>query len=151
MTEILLKILVILVIGFILYLSFTTSRVKEGLTGISGLSNNNSSSSTSTSSSSSLNGLAGNSSAYLSQIGSQVTQLNDSIILTNKTYSQNYTDIITQLAMYTSYLQFNTLLNISQSEFSNNDISPSLEKFNTYVTATTNLESLLKKMQSSQN
>ena len=105
MTELLLKILVILVIGFILYLSFSTSRVKEGLTGITGLSSNSTSSSTSSSSTSSLNGVAGNSSAYFNQIGSQVTQLSDSLILSNKTYSQNYTDIITQLAMYTSYLK----------------------------------------------
>lgn len=150
MTELLLKILVIFVIGFILYLSFSTSRVKEGLTGLSGLSKNNTSSSTSTTSSStsSSNGVAGNSTAYINQIGTQNTQLSDSLILTNKTYTQNYTEILNRLAVYTSYLQINTLLNISESEFNANDISTSLEKFNIYVTATANLENLIKTLPS---
>jgi len=141
MTELLLKILVIVVIGFILYLSFTTSniRTKEGLTGLT--SSNNSSSSNSTSS---LNGVAGNINAYDSQIVSQITKLQDGFVFPSYTneYQQFLVSNTSSINSYIQLLAFNTLLNISEKEIQNSDITPSLEKFNTYMTASANINTL---------
>lgn len=145
MTELLLKILVIVIIGYILYLSFTTSNIrsKEGFTSpfSTSSSSTSSTSSSNNNTSSSSNGLAGNITAYNSSIGSQSTKLNDALVLT--TYLTNYNALVTEeLPIYTTLLALNTLLNISQSEINKNDITASLEKFNTYMTAITNFQTL---------
>jgi hypothetical protein len=135
MTELLLKFLVIIIIGYILYLSFATSnvRAKEGFTTPS--SNNSSTSSTSS------NGVAGNASAYDSQISSQITKIQDSLV--SSTYNNTYKEILSSLNSYCDVLALNTLLNISQGEINNNDITPSLEKFNIYITASNNIQSMI--------
>ena len=94
MTELLLKILVILVIGFILYLSFSTRKVKEGLTGLS----------SSNTSSSSLNGVAGNLNSYASQIVSQITKLRDGFVF--PTYTNEYQQfLVSDTSSINSYIQ----------------------------------------------
>jgi hypothetical protein len=143
MTELLLKILVILVIGFILYLSFSTSKVKEGLTGLT-----SSNSSSSSSSSSSLNGVAGNINSYATQIVSQITKLQDAFVF--PTYTNDYQQFLvsntSSINTYIQLLALNTLLNISEKEIQNSDITPSLEKFNTYMTASANINTLYNSM-----
>jgi len=142
MTELLLKMLVIVVIGFILYLSFSTSKVKEGLTDLSSLMNNSSNSNSDSSSSSSSNGVAGNATAYQKAIMTNFTKLQDSMLIDK--YKTEYGTILGQYSAYTQYLALNTLLNISEKEFNNNDITPSLEKFNTYMTSNKNIEEFRK-------
>ena len=144
MTELLLKILVIVIIGYILYLSFTTSNVrsKEGFTNpFSTSSSTSSTTASSNNTSTSTNGVAGNITAYESSINSQSTKLKDALVVT--TYSTNYTDLVSEdLPVYTTLLALNTLLNITQGEINKNDITPSLEKFNTYMSAITNFQTI---------
>lgn len=142
MTELLLKMLVIVVIGFILYLSFSTSKVKEGLTDLSSLMNNSSNSNSTSSSSSSSNGVAGNATAYQKAVATNFTKLQDSMLLDK--YKTEYGLLLQNLNQYTGLLALNTLLNISEKEFNNNDITPSLEKFNTYMTSFKNIEEFKK-------
>lgn len=133
MTDILLKLLVIVVIIFILYISFSTSIVKEGLT--------NATTSTTTSTTSDTNGLAGNASTYASNISTQVTKLNDALLVSK--YNSDYKNVVNELQDYINAQALETILNISSTDLANNDISTTLQTLNTYSGAQTSLSNIL--------
>ena len=134
MTDILLKILVIVVIVFILYISFSTSRIKEGLT--------NSSTSSTASSSDPPPGLASNATSYANSMTNKVTQLNDALLISK--YSSDYVNVVDSLQNYVNALSLEAILNISASDLANNNISSTLELLNTYNGAQTSLNNVLK-------
>jgi len=139
MTDILLKLLVIIVILFILYISFSTSRVKEGLTNAT---SSTSTSATSSTSSSTTNGLAGNASTYASNISSQVTKLNDALLISK--YNSDYVSVVNELQDYINAQALETILNISPTDLANNDISTTLQTLNSFNGAQSSLSNILK-------
>ena len=136
MTDILLKLLVIVVIIFILYISFSTSIVKEGLTNATTTSTTSTSSTTSDT-----NGLAGNASSYASNISTQVTKLNDALLVSK--YNSDYKTVVNELQDYINAQALETILNISPTDLANNDISTTIQTLNTYSGAQTSLSNIL--------
>lgn len=132
MIDILLKLLVVVVILFILYISFSTSRVKEGLT--------NATSST-TATTTSTNGLAGNASTYASNISSQVTKLNDALLVSK--YNSDYVNVVNDLQDYINAQALETILNISPTDLANNDITSTIQTLNSYSGAQASLSNIL--------
>lgn len=133
MIDIFLKLLVIFVIIFILYISFSTSRIKEGLT-------NQTTTSLATTTTS--NGIAGNASVYASDISSQVTKLNDALLISK--YNSDYINVVNELQDYLNALALNTILNISPTDLANNDISSTLQNLNTLGGAQNALNNVMK-------
>jgi len=138
--EIFLKILVIIVIVFILYISFSTSRVKEGLTNAS--DSTSGTTTTSNSTTSTTNGLAGNASTYASNISSQVTKLNDALLISK--YNSDYVNVVNELQDYINAQALETILNISPTDLANNDISTTLQTLNSFNGAQSSLSNILK-------
>ena len=130
MTDILLKLLVIVVIIFILYISFSTSIVKEGLTNA-----------TTTTTTTDTNGLAGNAATYASNISTQVTKLNDALLVSK--YNSDYKTVVNDLQDYINAQALETILNISPTDLANNDISTTIQTLNTYSGAQTSLSNIL--------
>lgn len=139
MTDILLKILVIVVIAFILYISFSTSRITEGLTNAT----------TSTSSSTAPPGMASNAATYANTIANNMTQLNDALLISK--YSSDYVTVVDNLQSYINALSLETILNISASDLANNNIKSTLELLNTYNGAQTSLNNVLNYLNSNAN
>lgn len=133
MSDILLKLLVIVVIIFFLYISFSTSIVKEGLT--------NATNSSTTTTTSDTNGLAGNASTYAANISSQVTKLNDALLVSK--YNSDYKSVVNELQDYINAQALETILNITPTDLANNDISTTLQTLNTYSGAQTSLSNIL--------
>ena len=100
----------IFVIGVFAYIIFRRMNYyyQEGFDG-----SNNDTSSALTSTSSSTNGIAGNSSAYLSQIQSQNTKFSDSFNITN--YRTQYENIIMGMDDLVNNLMLQTVLSVNQS------------------------------------
>jgi ABC-type Na+ efflux pump permease subunit len=130
MTDILLKLLVIIIFIFVLYLSFRTSKVKEGFSIFGGGSPSSSSSSSSSSSNSAPVGLAGNATNYASAINTQVTKLTDALLISK--YKSDYATAVEALINYVRALSLDLVLNISPTDISNNNITSTLETLNTY-------------------
>ena len=137
MTDLLLKLLVIVVIIFFLYISFSTSIVKEGLTN----ANATTPTTSTTTTTSDTNGLAGNASTYASNISSQVTKLNDALLVSK--YNSDYKSVVNELQDYINAQALETILNITPTDLANNDISTTLQTLNTYSGAQTSLNNIL--------
>lgn len=136
MNEDFLKIIgVIVVIGFILYLASKSinlqKRVVEGLTNPS-----------TTTTSTGANGQAGSAAAYAASIQAQVTQMNDTLLITQ--YRSDYENIIINMSDYFNLLILQGFVNLNTSSSNASTNIDAINNINSLYSAIQTLNSTMK-------
>ena len=135
MNEDFLKIIgVIVVIGFILFLASKSIKLQKKV--VEGLTNPSAATSTSA------NGQAGSAAAYTASIQAQVTQMNDTLLITQ--YRSDYENIIINMSDYFNLLILQGFVNLNTSSSNASTNIDAINNINSLYSAIQTLNSTMK-------
>lgn len=135
MNEDFLKIIgVIVVIGFILFLASKSIKLQKKV--VEGLTNPSAATSTSA------NGQAGSAAAYAASIQAQVTQMNDTLLITQ--YRSDYENIIINMSDYFNLLILQGFVNLNTSSSNASTNIDAINNINSLYSAIQTLNSTMK-------